>query len=401
MRKALLVSAVALAMVGCAAQQEGGSRVQVRDLSLSRDEASADTYTVEAGDTLYGIAWRHDMDFRELARRNDLSPPYRLQPGQTLQLAAGGRSGEESSSADGGEGGVSVAAGASAAAEAQGGSDNPDWLAPDEETIERNRRLRALPREEVDDSGTRNESLGAAAVAGGNDAPGPIFDYDSPGADGSLSERDRAEREERLAREEASASEDAQTATASDDESDETSDVDESRSDDTANDTTSSSSSGDTEEAAESDAGTSVAGEDGDAASDSERSSYTPVEDIPWQWPSDGELVGRFDDESELTAGIDIGGQKGQPIKAAGPGIVVYAGDGVRGYGNLILLKHNDEFLSAYAHNDSLEVGENDVVEAGDVIARMGDTDADQVMLHFEVRQNGQPQDPLDFLPSR
>lgn len=80
---------------------------------------------------------------------------------------------------------------------------------------------------------------------------------------------------------------------------------------------------------------------------------------------------------------------------------MVYAGSGVRGYGNLILLKHNDQYLSAYAHNDSLSVKENDVVEAGEVIATMGDSDADSVKLHFEVRRDGQPQNPLDYLPAR
>ena len=80
---------------------------------------------------------------------------------------------------------------------------------------------------------------------------------------------------------------------------------------------------------------------------------------------------------------------------------MVYAGSGVRGYGNLILLKHNDQYLSAYAHNDSLRVTENDVVEAGQVIATMGDSDAESVRLHFEVRKDGQPQDPLKYLPER
>jgi len=122
---------------------------------------------------------------------------------------------------------------------------------------------------------------------------------------------------------------------------------------------------------------------------------------VNWRWPADGEVVGRFGEGGSITAGIDIAGQKGQPVRAAGPGIVVYAGSGVRGYGNLILLKHNDEYLSAYAHNDSLRVRENDVVEAGEVIATMGDSDAEDVRLHFEVRRNGQPQDPLNYLPSR
>mgnify|MGYP000733480649 CR=1 FL=1 len=148
-----------------------------------------------------------------------------------------------------------------------------------------------------------------------------------------------------------------------------------------------------------SDAGTSVAGEP-QATARSERR-YTPVDEVPWQWPSAGEVVGRFGEGSTITAGIDIAGQKGQPVKAAGPGIVVYAGSGVRGYGNLILLKHNDQFLSAYAHNDTLNVKENDVVEAGQVIATMGDSDAEDVRLHFEVRKDGQPQDPLEFLPAR
>ncbi|WP_148253053.1 peptidoglycan DD-metalloendopeptidase family protein [Aidingimonas lacisalsi] len=399
MRKTLLVSAVALSMVGCAAQQDGNSRAQIRDLSVSRDASPASTHTVEPGDTLYGIAWRHDMDFRELARRNGLSPPYHIEPGQTLQLTPGGGA-DGQASADSATGGTSASAGVSGAAEAQREGANPDWLAPDEEAIERNRRLEALPRGDVDDSGTRNEALGSAAVAGGSEAPGPIFEYDTPGADGSLSERDREERAARLARQEQAASEESR-ASSQEAERDET-ELNESRSDESSDDTTSSSTSGDTErtEVANNDEGTSVAGEDDDTRESGQRT-YTPVDEVPWQWPADGELTGRFEDDSSLTAGIDIGGQKGQPVKAAGPGIVVYAGDGVRGYGNLILLKHNDEFLSAYAHNDSLQVGENDVVEAGDVIARMGDTDADEVMLHFEVRQNGQPQDPLDFLPSR
>jgi lipoprotein NlpD len=137
------------------------------------------------------------------------------------------------------------------------------------------------------------------------------------------------------------------------------------------------------------------------ASADRASRTYTPAETIAWQWPVDGNVVGTFGQGDSITAGIDITGEKGQPVKAAGPGIVVYAGSGVRGYGNLILIKHNDQFLSAYAHNDSLRVSENDVVEAGEVIATMGDSDAENVRLHFEVRRDGQPQDPMDFLPAR
>ncbi|MGO2133394.1 MAG: murein hydrolase activator EnvC family protein, partial [Halomonas sp.] len=137
------------------------------------------------------------------------------------------------------------------------------------------------------------------------------------------------------------------------------------------------------------------------AASKASQKSYTPVAEVPWSWPVNGDVTGGFGEGSSVTDGIDIAGQKGQSVRAAGPGIVVYAGDGVRGYGNLILLKHNDQYLSAYAHNDSLKVRENDVVNTGDVIATMGDTGADSVRLHFEVRKDGQPQNPLDYLPKR
>ncbi|APX92407.1 peptidase M23 [Halomonas sp. 1513] len=395
MRKALLVSAVALAMTGCAAQQGGDTqRVQVRDLTMSREQSPASQYTVEAGDTLYGIAWRHDMDFRELAQLNDIGPPYRLQPGQQLRLAEGAqvesRDGER-------QRGVQV----SGAVDVDQQDGDLSWLAPDEATIERNRRLTAQP---LEDSGTSAEALEGAAMAGTveapSDAPGPLFDYSSPGADGRLSERDQAEREA-LAREQAEreqAERDAAPTEVAVAASEEAGTDPEPDPQPQVSDTQPSSTSGDTQD---SDAGTAVAGQAERPSSERSQRSYTPVAEVDWQWPADGELIGRFGEGGSITAGIDIGGQKGQPVKAAGPGIVVYAGSGVRGYGNLILLKHNDEYLSAYAHNDTLSVAENDVVEAGETIATMGDTDADSVKLHFEVRRNGQPQDPLDYLPSR
>ncbi|WP_052365620.1 peptidoglycan DD-metalloendopeptidase family protein [Halotalea alkalilenta] len=128
---------------------------------------------------------------------------------------------------------------------------------------------------------------------------------------------------------------------------------------------------------------------------------YSPATRIDWRWPTEGRLVGGFTDRTDITAGIDIAGQKGQPVYAAGPGIVVYAGSGVRGYGNLVIIKHNDQFLSAYAHNAELSVKEDEVVVTGQQIATMGDTEADQVKLHFEIRQDGQPKDPIVFLPDR
>ena len=152
-------------------------------------------------------------------------------------------------------------------------------------------------------------------------------------------------------------------------------------------------------EAAKVEKGTNVAGETAKAAP--AKKTYVPVKNVDWQWPTQGEIIGKFGESESVTGGIDIAGQKGQPVKAAGPGIVVYAGSGVRGYGNLIILKHNDRYLSAYAHNDTLRVSENDVIDAGQVIATLGATDAERAQLHFEIREDGQPKDPLKFLPKR
>ena len=99
--------------------------------------------------------------------------------------------------------------------------------------------------------------------------------------------------------------------------------------------------------------------------------------------------------------GLEIRGQRGQEIKAAAAGAVVYSGSGLRGYGELIIIKHNDTFLSAYAHNESRLVEEGQRVKGGQLIARMGDSEAREVMLHFEIRRNGKSVDPLQYLPGR
>lgn len=374
MRKAMMISALTLAIAGCAAQE--GQAPQVRDLSASRERSSAAEYTVEAGDTLYGIAWRHDMDYRDLARINRIGPPYQIQPGQRLVLDPDGPArtrDEETTAVAGGSGVVATPLGGGEAAREESGS--MEWLLPDG-TTEQGRRLSARPLDEADGpTGVAME--GAREVAGGTAGPGPVRDQDSSGAEPDREARRAAEPEPapeaREAAREVAAAEPAARAEPEPEPA--------------------------PSAQPEQDAGTAVAGES--AAPDRSSRSYSPVDEVSWRWPVDGEIVGRFGEGGSITAGIDIAGQKGQPVRAAGPGIVVYAGSGVRGYGNLILLKHNDEYLSAYAHNDSLSVSENDVVEAGEVIATMGDSDAEDVRLHFEVRKNGQPQDPLNYLPSR
>lgn len=116
-----------------------------------------------------------------------------------------------------------------------------------------------------------------------------------------------------------------------------------------------------------------------------------------WTWPSRGGLLARFGDG--LSKGIDIGGVKGQPVQAAAPGRVVYAGSGLRGYGKLIIIRHGKTLLSAYAHNARILVAEGQMVTRGQTIAEMGDSDAERVKLHFEIREYGKPVDPLNYLP--
>ena len=119
-----------------------------------------------------------------------------------------------------------------------------------------------------------------------------------------------------------------------------------------------------------------------------------------WQWPIRGPVVSAYGAASGTGSGIGIGGQFGAEIRASAAGEVVYAGDGLAAYGNLIIIKHNDTFLSAYGHNDELMVGESDSVEQGDVIARMGMGPERQPQVHFEIRRNGTPVDPLAHLPN-
>ena len=122
-------------------------------------------------------------------------------------------------------------------------------------------------------------------------------------------------------------------------------------------------------------------------------------EGLGFIWPSNGPLIGGFDEAKNK--GIDFAGKAGDPVLASADGQVVYAGAGLRGYGNLIILKHNNTFLTAYAHNQKLLVKEDQKVRKGDKIAEMGSTDADRVKLHFEVRRQGKPVDPTKFLPAR
>ncbi|MDD5241894.1 MAG: peptidoglycan DD-metalloendopeptidase family protein [Sulfuricella sp.] len=130
---------------------------------------------------------------------------------------------------------------------------------------------------------------------------------------------------------------------------------------------------------------------DGIQAEDDER--------IEWNWPTAGKVLTGFNESSSSGKGLDISGKNGQPVLAAAPGKVVYSGSGLRGYGKLVIIKHNKTYLSAYAHNRQILIKEGQNVVKGQKIAEMGDSDADQVKLHFEIRRLGKPVDPAKYLP--
>ena len=122
-------------------------------------------------------------------------------------------------------------------------------------------------------------------------------------------------------------------------------------------------------------------------------------DDVSWIWPTHGAVLAGFDEVKNK--GLDIGGAAGDPVLAAADGRVVYVGAGLRGYGNLIILKHNSTFLTAYAHNSTLLIKEDQSVRQGQKIAEMGSSDSDRVKLHFEIRRQGKPVDPAKYLPAR
>lgn len=124
-----------------------------------------------------------------------------------------------------------------------------------------------------------------------------------------------------------------------------------------------------------------------------------PDDDVSWMWPATGPVIAAFDDGK--SKGIAIAGKAGDPVLASADGRVVYAGSGLRGYGNLVILKHNNTYLTAYAHNQTLLVKEDQAVRRGQKIAEMGSTDAERVQLHFEIRRQGKPVDPAKLLPPR
>jgi lipoprotein NlpD len=126
------------------------------------------------------------------------------------------------------------------------------------------------------------------------------------------------------------------------------------------------------------------------------------VTDSPvWDWPVRGSVIGGFGSNGVTGKGLDIAGKRGDSVRAAASGVVVYAGSGLVGYGRLLIIRHDDNYISAYAHNDRFLVNEGERVKLGQAIAEMGASGADREKLHFEIRERGKPVDPLRFLPAR
>lgn len=260
-------------LAGC-----GHSRVVKREASRAAPERatqalpSSGEYVVKRGDTLYGIAFRHGLDYREVAGLNRIGPPYTIYPGQRLRLQAQGRT-----------------------RPAQGvtGMPSPRTAAP------------AASRAPSRPPATTTNPVPTPAAPPVRTTPAPALPAvpDAAPASGA------------------------------------------------------------------------------------------------WRWPTQGQVIGRFVAGDPKRQGLDIAGSAGQSVQAAADGVVVYSGSGLVGYGELIIVKHSDEWLSAYAHNRRRLVGEGATVKAGQQIAEMGRTGTSRDMLHFEVRRNGKPVDPTQVLP--
>ncbi len=122
---------------------------------------------------------------------------------------------------------------------------------------------------------------------------------------------------------------------------------------------------------------------------------------LNWIWPTNGRVIAKFSNQLNANRGLDIAALKGQPVRATAPGRVVYEGNGLRGYGNLVIIKHDNNYLSAYAHNEKIHVSENEYVNAGQRIADVGSSGTSSDKLHFEIRYKGKPVDPLNYLPEK
>lgn len=291
-------------------------------------------HRVVSGDTLYGIAFKYDLDYLDLARWNNISPPYRIYVGQELQLS-GVRSSsrvvmspvpEESNPVNRGTSKPSVLPTKSTVASSESSAPTVAANAPKPSTS-------SSPKSDAEATVKFDSKVDSKPES--KPAPNPPEVFETvPVAKADITETKPPEPPVKP---------------------------------ETVKPAAPSSTSG----------------------------------GIVWQWPSSGPKLSGFVAGDQLRQGIDIGGRAGQPVLAAADGSVVYSGNGLLGYGELIIIKHNATFLSAYGYNRKRLVQEGQVVKAGQQVAEMGSSGANRDMLHFEIRKNGKPVNPVEYLPAR
>ncbi|KFN50306.1 peptidoglycan DD-metalloendopeptidase family protein [Arenimonas composti] len=319
----LMIAAVVM-LAGCGhsrvVQREPGARpassarpAPVRD--------GADSYTVQRGDTLYGIAFRHGLDYRDVAGWNRIAAPYTIYPGQRLRLRP--------------EGAVASRPPAATPASPTPASPTPASPTP------ANTGVTGMPPPRSSSPGFVDATPPGPAAA----APTPPDTVAPPATAGTPPPAN---------------------------------------------------------------AGSPPPRPTVPTVSPATPAPATPVPVNPgavsasgWSWPTEGQLIGRFVADDPKRQGLDIAGTAGQPVRAAADGVVVYSGAGLVGYGELIIVKHSDDWLSAYAHNRVRLVAEGASVRRGQQIAELGRSGTSRDMLHFEVRRAGKPVDPLTVLPAR
>ena len=297
----------------------------VRSKTVKDSDWRPQAYTVQKGDTLYGIALEHGFDYKEVAEWNGIEPPYTIRAGQQLKLVSPGEQAVIASPLK-----------PIAAVKTRQADENP--------------LLKTQPKAVKQPYAPQGDSDFLRAEARERS-------YAPQGDSSSL----RAETREK------SSADQAEKLVLAKPETMQAKPV--------------------------------PAEEKAPPAETKESARGDDEERIEWIWPAAGKVVAGFNEASSSNKGLDIGGRNGQPVLAAAPGKVVYSGNGLRGYGKLVILKHNKTYLSAYAHNRQILVKEGQNVAKGQKIAEMGDSDADQVKLHFEIRRLGKPVDPMKYLP--
>ena len=344
-----LAFALALLVSGCASTKATApviERASQAKKATAKSKVASDwrpqAYTVQKGDTLYGIALEHGFDYKEVAEWNGIEPPYTIRIGQQLKLASATQStvvvtplksamGVETRPS-GEEGMLKTQPKAIKQPYAPQGDSDP---------------LRAKARALKDSDSLRAEARERSYA----ESYAPQGDSDFPRAEAR--EKSHAIQSEKLpAQAEAAPVKPVPIE------------------------------------------------ENEHPAEKKEDASVDDDERIDWSWPAAGKVIAGFNEASGAGKGLDIGGKSGQPVFAAAPGKVVYSGSGLRGYGKLVIIKHSKIYLSAYAHNNQILVKEGQNVTKGQKIAEMGNSDADQIKLHFEIRRFGKPVDPMKYLPN-